>query len=53
MRKVLFCFLFLLVPLVLQAQSPAIGGYNVYYGNLHNHSTVSDGYDVYYKLNRL
>lgn len=25
------------------AQSPSIGGYNVYYGILHNHSNVSDG----------
>jgi len=25
------------------AQHPTIGGYNVYYGNLHNHSNVSDG----------
>jgi len=24
-------------------QSQSIGGYNVYYGSLHNHSTVSDG----------
>jgi len=27
----------------LLAQSPTIGGYNIYYGNLHNHTTVSDG----------
>ncbi len=27
----------------LAAQPPQIGGYNVYYGNLHNHSEVSDG----------
>jgi len=26
----------------LSAQSPSIGGYNVYYGILHNHSTVSN-----------
>jgi hypothetical protein len=25
------------------AQHPGIGGYNVYYGSLHNHSNVSDG----------
>ncbi len=25
------------------AQHPSIGGYNVYYGHLHNHTTVSDG----------
>jgi len=25
------------------AQSPSIGGYHVYYGTLHNHTTVSDG----------
>lgn len=25
------------------AQHPAIGGYNVYFGDLHNHSNVSDG----------
>jgi hypothetical protein len=25
------------------AQHPTIGGYNVYYGDLHNHSNVSDG----------
>jgi hypothetical protein len=27
----------------LHAQHPVIGGYNVYYGDLHNHSNVSDG----------
>jgi hypothetical protein len=33
-----------LISLTLQAASqPVIGGYNVYYGSLHNHSNVSDG----------
>jgi Predicted metal-dependent phosphoesterases (PHP family) len=27
----------------LKAQSPSIGGFNVYYGHLHNHTSVSDG----------
>lgn len=27
----------------LQAQSPSIGGFNVYYGHLHNHTSFSDG----------
>ena len=27
----------------IKAQHPTIGGYKVYYGHLHNHSTVSDG----------
>jgi len=26
-----------------EAQHPTIGGYNVYYGDLHSHSNVSDG----------
>jgi len=27
----------------VEADSPSIGGYNVYYGQLHSHSTLSDG----------
>ncbi len=42
-----FCRLLLVVMLILvspvmQAQ-PSIGGFNVYYGHLHNHCNVSDG----------
>jgi hypothetical protein len=29
--------------LSVSAQHPAIGGYNVYFGSLHNHSDISDG----------
>ena len=43
MKKVFFSLLFLSAQLALNAQSPTIGGYNVYYGHLHNHTTVSDG----------
>jgi hypothetical protein len=44
MTKQLYFSLFLiLVCRGLSAQSPSIGGYNVYYGTLHNHSSVSDG----------
>lgn len=43
MRKIIFCSLFLSAQLVINAQSPSIGAYNVYYGTLHNHTTVSDG----------
>lgn len=43
-KKILFLCLFLCpgIQMVL-AQHPSIGGYNVYYGDLHNHSNVSDG----------
>ncbi len=42
-KKLLLCeFLFLLF-ISASAQHPVIGGYNVYYGCLHNHSNVSDG----------
>lgn len=33
---------FMLINLKLAAQ-PSIGGFNVYYGSLHNHSNISDG----------
>jgi hypothetical protein len=32
-----------LIVLSATAQHPTIGGYNVYFGDLHNHSNVSDG----------
>jgi hypothetical protein len=34
---------FILLAISAFAQHPVIGGYNVYYGDLHNHSNVSDG----------
>lgn len=34
---------FLLFFIVSNAQRPSIGGFNVYYGHLHNHTSVSDG----------
>jgi len=33
----------LLLSSVIYAQHPSIGGYHVYYGNLHNHTSYSDG----------
>ena len=41
--KLLLLNLFLLLCITLKATSPSIGGYNVYYGNLHNHTSYSDG----------
>jgi hypothetical protein len=43
MKRVIYTLFFLSSLLCLNAQSPTIGGYNVYYGTLHNHSNVSDG----------
>ena len=44
MHKKLFFGIFLcLFRLSSSAQHPAIGGYNVYYGDIHNHSGISDG----------
>ncbi len=43
MKRVIHTLFFLSSILCLKAQSPTIGGYNIYYGHLHNHSTVSDG----------
>ncbi len=34
---------FLLYVISSYAQQPSIGGFNVYYGHLHNHSSISDG----------
>jgi len=34
--------MFVFMAMSLSAQ-PSIGGFNVYYGHLHNHSNVSDG----------
>ena len=39
---ILFCALLIHSGLTTIAQ-PSIGGFNVYYGHLHNHSNVSDG----------
>ena len=33
---------YLMITTILAAQ-PSIGGFNVYYGHLHNHSNISDG----------
>ncbi len=42
MKKNYFLILFFVLATIgVEAQS--IGGYNVYYGHLHNHSTISDG----------
>jgi len=35
--------LFFLLILETSLAQPSVGGYNVYYGNLHNHTSVSDG----------
>ena len=42
-RKLRFCIFLGFILLSASAQHPAIGGYNVYYGSLHNHSEVSGG----------
>jgi hypothetical protein len=42
-QKLLSFVLFSLQVVFVAAQRPTIGGYNVYYGDLHNHSNVSDG----------
>lgn len=41
----LFSMLFMMFfPVIYaSAQSPSIGGFNVYYGHLHNHTSLSDG----------
>jgi len=41
--KLFLLNLFLLLCITLNATSPSIGGYNVYYGHLHNHTSYSDG----------
>jgi len=41
--KLLIFGWFLLLVISSHAQRPSIGGFNVYYGHLHNHSNVSDG----------
>lgn len=45
MRKYLLsiCSILIIDAIVLCAQPLSIGGYNVYYGILHNHSNCSDG----------
>ncbi|MFC2116273.1 Ig-like domain-containing protein [Bacteroidota bacterium] len=43
MKRLIFTVFCLSSIVCLQAQSPAIGGYNIYYGTLHNHTNVSDG----------
>ncbi len=43
MKKLLILLFVIAVQGNAIAQSPSIGGYNVYYGILHNHTTVSDG----------
>ena len=43
MKKVICSIFFLVAVVSLKAQHPSIGGYNVYYGILHNHTNVSDG----------
>jgi len=42
-RKSIYLLFCLSYMMPLKAQHPDIGGYNVYYGILHNHTTVSDG----------
>ncbi|MDP4239881.1 MAG: CehA/McbA family metallohydrolase [Bacteroidota bacterium] len=41
--KTILLTLSLFVCLMISATSPSIGGYNVYYGHLHNHTSYSDG----------
>ncbi|MCG8700016.1 MAG: CehA/McbA family metallohydrolase, partial [Bacteroidales bacterium] len=42
-RFFLLSFFVLLSAVLIFAQSPSIGGFNVYYGHLHNHSNLTDG----------
>ncbi|MFC2116275.1 Ig-like domain-containing protein [Bacteroidota bacterium] len=41
MKRVIYTLFCLSFIVCVKAQSPEIGGYNVYYGTLHNHSAVS------------
>ena len=41
--RILILNLALSLSITLYATSPSIGGYNVYYGHLHNHTNYSDG----------
>lgn len=43
MKRIFILFLLLHLLLAASAQRPYAGGYHVYYGNLHNHSSISDG----------
>ena len=43
MKKAIYFLLCLSFMISVKAQHPNIGGYNVYYGHFHNHTTVSDG----------
>lgn len=43
MKTCFFLFIAVALSFCLKAQHPSIGGYNVYFGNLHNHTTASDG----------
>ncbi len=43
MKTCTFLILASLLSFCVKAQHPSIGGYKVYYGNLHNHTTASDG----------
>ncbi|MBK8808257.1 MAG: CehA/McbA family metallohydrolase [Bacteroidales bacterium] len=43
MKRIFTFIIGILTGIVLNAQRPSIGGYTVYYGDLHNHSNVSDG----------
>jgi hypothetical protein len=42
-QRSMVLLLTILVGISLSAQSPSIGGYNVYYGSIHNHCSHSDG----------
>jgi len=43
-RTVIALFILCITAVNALAQPPSIGGYNVYYGDLHNHSNASDGH---------
>ncbi len=43
LKSLIYTLLFLSILVSSKAQIPTIGGYNVYYGLLHNHTDVSDG----------
>lgn len=43
MKKLIYFLFIISLSGSSKAQSPVISGYNVYYGILHNHTTVSDG----------
>ncbi len=43
MKRDIIALLFIMLSFSVYSLSPSVGGYNVYYGHLHNHTSFSDG----------